>query len=348
MAYLPDVCFHDAQYESVSNKGAIKYAAVFLYGYYCRRRNKDTGLCTAHLDTTAADTGMPYTNVSQNRAFLVDIGWIHVYKNGTIRPLKGFYTDEQIFYFRLRKLIRRPFFVQIIRILFLQNRKGILNIRNLFKGILNQHIEPTLLTSEGARPAKRRRAPRTSPDKIFKNKSAGKPALRSSANQPTTAAPAGKPTDERRFHPAIAMVKEITKRFPKKEEWDRIIREIGDKKKIGGKPNTEFFRESFEIWVGFGGSVTNLDQWLFLPNKTGKPPQRFERNGNGNGSGKPPDVPKKPEKDRLMPLIPLDERVLAGHLEDFQSANYSATELSELEKHFEPAAWAWLMENLKK
>ncbi len=339
MAYIPDVCFHDAQYELIGDSGAIKHAALTLFGYYCRRRNKDSGLCNPKLETTAADTGIPKSNVSQLKKFLDDIGWIHVYKKGVIRPLKGFYSDEQIFFTRLRKLIERPFFVQIIRILFLMNRNEFLMNRNLFKGILNQHNKPASLTSEGAKIVKTDFPPRTPPDKNFNDQPAGKPAPRSPAQQPANAAPAGKPADHRRFHPAVQMVKEITGRTPKKEFWDRVIREIGS------KPKTEFFRKSFERWRGFDGNPQNLEKWLFIPNKTGKIPEPFGEKFNGNGNGKPPDVPKN---DPTATEKPLDEKLRNEALEILIEIRQMGGDVLLWEKTYTPEDWAWLMENLEK
>lgn len=344
MAFIPDECVHDAQYELVSGSGQVKHAAYYLYTYYCRRRNHKSGLCSAKLEATHADTGLPKSNISQLKSFLIENGWIHDYGKNLIRPLKGFYPDEEIFIFRLKQLIERPFFVLIFRILFLINRNGFLIIRNLFKGNLNQPLQPALLTSEGARTAKRNSPPHTPPDKIFKNQSAGKPAPRSSAHQPTNAAPAGKPTDERRFHPAILMVKEITKRFPKKEFWDRMIREIGD------KPNVDFFRKSFERWRGVRGHFETYEKWLYEPNRTGKIPEIWGEKFNGNGGSKPPDVPKNepPTNAKKSAPVALDERVLKAHLEDLRNEGFSADELAELEGNYTPGDWTFLMENLQK
>ncbi|MBX7170593.1 MAG: hypothetical protein K1X72_06515 [Pyrinomonadaceae bacterium] len=80
-----------------------------------------------------------------------------------------------------------------------------------------------------------------------------------------------KPFDERRNHPAIKMIVAITCRYPLKDTWNRIIREIGD------NPDSEFFTRTYEIWRSVNGNPNNLEKWLFEPNKTGKPPEIFGR-----------------------------------------------------------------------
>lgn len=86
-----------------------------------------------------------------------------------------------------------------------------------------------------------------------------------------------KPFDERRNHPAIKMIVAITCRYPLKDTWNRIIRELGD------NPDREFFTATYEIWRSVNGNPNNLEKWLFEPNKTGKPPEIYGRE-NQNGT----------------------------------------------------------------
>lgn len=83
--------------------------------------------------------------------------------------------------------------------------------------------------------------------------------------------------DERRNHPAIKMIIAITCRYPLKDTWNRIIRELGN------NPDIEFFTRTYEIWRSVNGNPNNLEKWLFEPNKTGKPPEIFGRE-NQNGT----------------------------------------------------------------
>lgn len=82
--------------------------------------------------------------------------------------------------------------------------------------------------------------------------------------------------DERNKHPAIVMVHQIFTRYPHKDLWERIIREIGD------SPDTEFFQASYELWRSVNGNPANLEKWLFEPNKKKALPEIYgKENGNG-------------------------------------------------------------------
>lgn len=303
-------------------------AEIKLYCYYCKVRNKDTKGWDVDDRFAAEQLRISRNRVYEARKKLESIGWIKIWcsKSATehfIVPFFGFFVENSTGIHEI-------------------STKSVENSTFPLKEL--PALLPAQLTSEGAKPAKRRVAPPAQPDKIFKNQSAGKPAPRSSANPPTNAAPAGKPTDERRFHPAVQMVKEITKRFPKKDIWDELI------EKLGEKPDTDFFRSSYVRWLSFGGSVMNYDRWIFEPLETGQIPQRFGSNGNGNGSAKPSDVPKfePPTDAKISAPIALDERVLKAHLEDLRTEAFSAGELAELEANYAPGDWAFLMENLQK
>ena len=127
------------------------------------------------------------------------------------------------------------------------------------------------------------------------------------------------------------MIYEITGRFPNKDLWNRISKEIGD------KPNTEFFLKSFVKWRSFSGNPMNYEKWLFEPNATGNIPETYGANGNGNDSGKPPDVPKHDSTATEKPApIGFDERVLKVHLDDLRNEGLSDDDLNSLENNYTP------------
>jgi hypothetical protein len=110
----------------------------------------------------------------------------------------------------------------------------------------------------------------------------------SASDEPPKKRKAKKERDPRLDHPAIIAVHEIMARYPSKGLWDRIIRDIGD------KPDVEFIRANYELWLSVNGSPLNLEKWLFGPNRTGKGPEIYgaknegATNGNFNGrNGKP-------------------------------------------------------------
>jgi hypothetical protein len=353
MAYHPDEAFMDVKTELVSDDGRIKYAAHYLYGYYCLRRNKETGLCFPSLKRTVQDTGLPKSNVSMLKAFLEEIAWIEVYETGVIRPLKGFYPPEEIFNFRIRKLLLRRETVLIIRTEVLTDRTLVLIIRTLFKGSLNQLLEPASLTSFSAdslsansatTPTDQKNRNLPPPDK----NGLGKPIVSNipPAGKPTPRkASAGKPADERFKHPSIQMVKEITGRYPPKDQWNKIIREIIN-------PDIEFFRSSYEIWGSFDGNRTNLDGWLYQPNKKKMLPQSFQRGFEGvdlpNGSSPPGEPPEIDFEDIEPESLTVEKRsaalvILRGML---RTSNLDA--LQNLKINYTEDDWQWLMSELSK
>lgn len=93
--------------------------------------------------------------------------------------------------------------------------------------------------------------------------------------QPRKKPAATKPVDERSSHPAIMMVREICQRYPTKDIWDRIIREIGD------EPDQVFYTACFEQWRSVNGNPLNFEKWLFEPSKTGMVPEIY---GSGKGN----------------------------------------------------------------
>lgn len=97
---------------------------------------------------------------------------------------------------------------------------------------------------------------------------AAAPAVSTSAKKKGAAV-----ADPRKDHPAIKLVHEILTRWPHKDIWDKIIRELGD------KPDAAFLRTSFETWRAFGGNALNLESWLFEPLRTGKVPEKFTSAG---------------------------------------------------------------------
>jgi hypothetical protein len=84
--------------------------------------------------------------------------------------------------------------------------------------------------------------------------------------------------DPRKDHPAIKAVLNAMSRYPLKDLWDKIIRELGD------NPDPVFIQCCYETWRGVNGSPNNLEKWLFEPNRTGKLPEIFgAQNGKNNG-----------------------------------------------------------------
>ncbi|MCD9186753.1 MAG: helix-turn-helix domain-containing protein [Pyrinomonadaceae bacterium] len=359
MAYVPDSADEDMKDELVTEKGQVSYVAYRLFVHFCKRRNKDTGVCFPSQLRISRDTGIAKTNVSQLIDFLEEKFWILREENKKIiRPLKGFYDlefakDENGNFLKDEKgqkiLISRTDF-HGVKVLI--NRTEILKIRTQssndlntpLKDVLNQPNEPVNGTSGATRVA--------APGAKKLRKPAEKPAPRSSASKkPTNAAPAGKPADNRIKHPAIQMVKAITGRYPTKDIWDRIIREINAKDVL-------FFKNSFEIWRSFKGSPQSFDDWLFIPNETKLPPQRFPwKDGNSNGNGHP-NKPFEPGKDAgdLPELIyeteslPLNVKgreaalkILRGMLRETSLDNLQA-----MSEFYTVSDWKWLMEELEK
>jgi hypothetical protein len=77
------------------------------------------------------------------------------------------------------------------------------------------------------------------------------------ARAPRKPSTPSQPKDERRTHLAVQAVKSVMGRWPRKEVWDRIIREVGD------KPDLKKMRECYEVWQSRGHAPDNLDGWLF-------------------------------------------------------------------------------------
>jgi hypothetical protein len=88
MAQVPD--------EAIDRMCEVNDKAFKLYAYYCRRRNRDTGLCFPSLKITAQDTGINYTYCSEMRNQLAAKGWIEITEKGEIRPLLGFVKSSEI------------------------------------------------------------------------------------------------------------------------------------------------------------------------------------------------------------------------------------------------------------
>ncbi|MBS3915564.1 MAG: hypothetical protein KG003_13800 [Bacteroidetes bacterium] len=341
MAYVPDVCYTDAKFELVSEKGQIKHAALTLYGYYCKCRNRNSGFAFPKGKTIVNDTGIPKSNVSMLRDFLEECGWIEVYPTGVIRPLKGFISDKEILKMRLKRLLTSLPFVLIIRTLVLKNRTFVLIIRTLFKGNLNQPFKPAHLTSYSAEPADAIPAEKhfeidfskigVSPERAETTPKKINPKNGLSPDCAET-----KP-DNRREHPAVKMVREISGRFPHKDQWDQLIKEIGK------NPDIEFFRSCWTIWRSFDGKPTNLQGWVFIPNKTGKLPQVFSENPV-QLTGKPP------EKDwqnagRYEEPGEIDRNEALEFLLELQA---EGEDLSPYQKFYPEEDWTWLIQELNK
>lgn len=340
----------DAQYELASEKGAIKHAALTLYGYYCKLRSSKTGLCFPKPPGTSKATGIPRTNVIMLTKFLDEQNWIHIYGTGLIRPLKGFYSEAEIFQIKIKELLRKPFSCLIIRQICLINRQTCLMIRQLFKGSINQPIEPAQLTSFSQNPRNANSATATTADKKFdKFEPAEKPTPRQSPASPQKPAlllppaSAEKPADERIEHPAVKMVKEITGRYPPKDQWDKIIREISL------EPDIEFFRAAWEIWRSFDGNRMNLQGWLFLPNERGKLPEVYGRTSSGgdgieqNGKSPPPGAADADfEIFEAEPLTAEAREIVLSNFREMPSSLEWVRPDS-----YTPEDWAYFQEQLK-
>jgi hypothetical protein len=88
-----------------------------------------------------------------------------------------------------------------------------------------------------------------------------------------------KPRDERIDHPAMKLVLEIMSRWPPKDLWDKIIRELGT------TPDAVFFTACYEQWRSVNGNAMNLEKWLFEPARTKSLPEVY---GNGRTHGNRP------------------------------------------------------------
>lgn len=130
--------------------------------------------------------------------------------------------------------------------------------------------------------------------------------------------PPAKLKDERQTHPAVQVVYKITKRYPHKDLWDRLIREIGD------KPDIEFLTKSFEKWRSFDGNPMSLEKWLFEPYRTRKLPEAF---GEKNGKSKETNwqtVGKSDEEipevvEELLEINPIDPNISPEENQKWQS-----------------------------
>lgn len=346
----------DAQNELISDTGAVKHAALTLYGYYCARRNKKTGLCFPKLGKTAKDLGIPKSNVSMLKTFLQKVAWIEVYESGVIRPLKGFASDEIRLGIWLKNFLSERISVLIFRICVSHNRTLVLIIRTLFKGNLNQPNQPAQLTSFSADSHEAKSANAPDEKKFDPFEPVGKPAAAAPVSQkkPAPLPPAEKPADHRSRHPAVQMVKRITGRYPPKDQWDKLIREVGD------DPDIEFFRASWELWRSFDGKPTNLQGWVFLPNERKKLPEVFARSGgrsNGeNGKSPPPDwamVGKNTEvfetdENGFQIPKPMSEDERFTNLDLLKSVDDNDFDLTEYKRFYVADDWTWLMEELRK
>ncbi len=284
-------------------------------------------------------------NLSKNRVAEARVG---LKKKGWVRDM-GDYFIVPVFGFRLVEnstdLVENP--TDLVE-----------NSTNPFKGItspINQPIKPVQLTSSSAESAKREFASERENKNCLKNssekddlsfaKADAKSRNGGGNNKQNGLSPdraATKPKDQRIRHPAIRMVREISGRFPHKDLWNRVIREIGD------NPDTEFFRASWEIWRSFDGKPTNYEKWLFEPNNRGKPPEVFA--GTNGKSAQLVEFPKPAEvcetlQEQETPL-PLDEKAKSFALEVLRDIAALGGRVSEWEQYYTPEDWKFLMEEL--
>ncbi len=230
----------------------VSASAFKMFAYFCSRKDNETNICFPSLRTTAKDCGLNYSYSSVMRQELVDKGWIDLYENRVVKVVIGFGYSKTT--------LDIPHEISKTS---LENPHTPLDIPNSHIKELTNSINYPHLTRDNA--------------------DSENP---SSANKPVVKRKSSKPSDPRSEHPAIRMVHAITTRYPHKDLWDKIIREIGD------NPDTEFFQTSFDVWRSVNGNPLNLAKWLFEPNKTKQLPVVYGSQGDyrnaPNGAGKPP------------------------------------------------------------
>lgn len=113
------------------------------------------------------------------------------------------------------------------------------------------------------------------------------------------------PPDPRKDHPAICLVHELTTLWPRKDLWDRIIRELGS------DPDKQFFRESYEVWLSVNGNPMNLQKWLLGPNATKQLPEIYGVNQANNGTRKPTSLDRIESTKRVIDKYPTEAELAA-------------------------------------
>lgn len=121
------------------------------------------------------------------------------------------------------------------------------------------------------------------------NKSRRSQGVAKDSNQSATNSPQAKSPKQTKDRapksPAIEAIREITKRYPPKDLWQRI------EKFLGERFDREGLRNCYETWIARDYKPTNYDGWLFDWYLNGIPKQ------GGEGNGKYPT--RKSEGDKL-------------------------------------------------
>ena len=349
MAFVPD--------SAILNFHLLSPAEIKLYALYCKKRNKESGGWICPDARTAAELKLVRSAVYKARIRLEKKGWVKHFDNGFIVPLFGFddvstgnhdvstgnhdvSTGNHDVSTGNHDVSTGNHDVSTGNHDVSTGNHDVSTGNHALKESYQpsyQPIKPTHFTSVSANSAEPESATATAGKKIDK-KLPGKTGRKDLS----LAAASAKSKDVRVSHPAIVMVKEISSRYPHKDLWDRVIREIGD------NPNAEFFRSSWEIWRSFDGKPTNYEKWLFEPAKTGFPPEVFEKKSGGPAVdwvnvGKSEPAEKAPDA-----AAALNDTQRGEALEILIEMRELGEDIADFQKWYAPEIWSWLMEEIKK
>jgi hypothetical protein len=359
MAFIPDI--------AIENFHLLTPAEIKVFSFYCKRRNRHSGGWQCADAFVADKMKISKNRVSEARVALQKKGWIKCLENHFVAPLMGFSVVENStdLVENSTALVENSIDTVEFSTNLVENSTS--PLKESYQPIIPTHLtsysaEDSLLANSANTPADKNFVPKNSPPLpvgfLGESQPAGRPTLR--------VASAGKPAERRRNHPAVEMVKKITGRFPPKDQWDKIIREVGD------SPDAEFFRSAWEIWRSFDGKPTNLQGWLFQPNAKGKLPEVFGSesvSANGQKTNlvafekhKPIPVPDREvvavaaaeeeaaetERD-FCEVEPLSDRTRESSLVILRGMLRSTTieGLKPFSVNYLPEDWAWLLEQLK-
>ena len=250
----------------VKEIGAMPF---ILFQYYLTYQSASDGIRPS-LQTTADDLGLTKSAVCNLKKILLEKEWIKE-SRGEIFILKSFRKNERSekmnnYSEKMNDSFRKN------ESPYIRNEKEYLERNNNTLSVEREQFINSYQhqQSESSSPLPDSRSEATQTTKAAESKKGflGETAAKNKKI---------KPFDERRNHPAIKMIVAITCRYPLKDTWNRIIRELGN------NPDSEFFTCTYEIWRSVNGNPNNLEKWLFEPNKTGKPPEIFGRE-NQNGT----------------------------------------------------------------
>lgn len=86
MALIPD--------EAIDRMGEITPKAFALYAYYCKHRNKESGLAWPSLSSIATDLDTAKGRACELRRLLIEKGWLELVSADTVRLKMGFGDGE--------------------------------------------------------------------------------------------------------------------------------------------------------------------------------------------------------------------------------------------------------------